>query len=602
MNYNDLYEYQKDGVQWLITPQPDFNRPHRLLADEPGLGKTAQVIVASQMVQAKRVLVVCLATIKETWKQEILRWSDVHESEIFINWTGKDIIPTNTKFVVTSYELLHRNNVLKQLQSIWFDVGIIDEAHRVKTGGAKITRRLLRKTGTRNPLISRCFHKWFLTGSFLENRMKETYTLLRTMCPDLLGKYVEFKDFGDRYCDGPGADKSYSGSSNIDELRDAIAYKFMLRREFKDVHDIPPLIEKNIYCKVDMPMIPNWEGELVETDESNTHQMTLWRIVSEQKIPFSIKYIREKLQTCGKLVVFAYHVKVIQDIYDDLKIDYKPLKIHGGITSKQKEIIKNQFINDSTANPLILQIDSAGTGVDGIQRVCNNVVFVQKVWSGGKDLQAIGRLLRLHQTKPVYADTIIGGGTICEGINHSVKSKKNIIWEFNDIKKQSLPTREKQMELGVLERIAAALEELVKQGKLTPAVKLPSGQPSGNVGVQDANPPKEKPAAKAGKSSSQAIAKDSTLEKPATAKGKKKKLTHDDIVKVAREVIESYEDEKEGKDAVNTIVKDVCGKATKLREVPAENIDTVVEALQAELDENRVEEEETEESEEDDFE
>ena len=436
----------------------------------------------------------------------------------------------------------------------------------------------------------------------LENRMKETYTLLRTMCPDLLGKYVEFKDFGDRYCDGPGADKSYSGSSNIDELRDAIAYKFMLRREFKDVHDIPPLIEKNIYCKVDMPMIPNWEGELVETDESNTHQMTLWRIVSEQKIPFSIKYIREKLQTCGKLVVFAYHVKVIQDIYDDLKIDYKPLKIHGGITSKQKEIIKNQFINDSTANPLILQIDSAGTGVDGIQRVCNNVVFVQKVWSGGKDLQAIGRLLRLHQTKPVYADTIIGGGTICEGINHSVKSKKNIIWEFNDIKKQSLPTREKQMELGVLERIAAALEELVKQGKLTPAVKLPSGQPSGNVGVQDANPPKEKPAAKAGKSSSQAIAKDSTLEKPATAKGKKKKLTHDDIVKVAREVIESYEDEKEGKDAVNTIVKDVCGKATKLREVPAENIDTVVEALQAELDENRVEEEETEESEEDDFE
>lgn len=602
MNYNDLYGYQKDGVQWLITPQTEFKRPHRLLADEPGLGKTAQAIVASQMVQAKKVLIVCLATIKETWEQELVNWDENTGDRSFIVWTGKDVIPRDAKYIIVSYELLHRNFILKQLQSIWFDVGIVDEAHKVKTGSAKVTRRILRKTGKRNPLISRCFHKWFLTGSFLENRMKETYTLLRTMCPELLGKYVEFKDFGDRYCDGPGADKSYSGSSNVAELRDAIAHKFMLRREFKDVHDILPLIEKNVYCKVDMPMITNWEGELVETDESNTHQMSLWRIVSEEKIPFSIKYIREKLQTCGKLVVFAYHVKVIQDIYDNLKDGYKPLKIHGGVTSRQKEIIKNQFINDPTANPLILQIDSAGTGVDGIQRVCNNVVFVEKVWSGGKDLQAIGRLLRLHQTKPVYADTIIGGGTICEGINYSVKNKKNIIWEFNNIEKQVLPTREKNKNMleSVLERIAVALEKLSEQGKSTPGAKPPSGQPSGSAGAPDVNPPKQ--SASKGKSTP-ATAKDSTPDKPVTAKpGRKKKLSHDDIVATAREVIESYEVEKEGKDRVNAIVKDVCGKGFKLREVPAENIDAVVEALQAELDDNQPEDEETEETNDDDFE
>lgn len=613
LSKENLYSYQNDGVEFLTTKKAGLDFwPHALLADEPGLGKTPQSIIAAIEVGAKHILVTCLATIKLTWARQLVDWGYCRADQIFIVWSSNDKIPKSAKVVIVNYELVIKQQIQDQLLKRWFDVWIGDEAHRMKSMQAKTTKVMLAGYRGRKAIASRCYWKWVLTGSFMENRIVETYPIIKALAPMVLGEYSDFSKFARYFCaaepDGYGGLVA-TGSDHIPEYREMLK-PFMLRREFKEVYDIPPLIHQNVYLKIDKPSVMGFDLAqylldgvgicLVDADESNTPQARIYRLIGEAKIPAVLAYLIEWIENNPgeKVCVLAYHRKVIEELTEGLK-KYNPVKIYGGMSSKEKDAAIQQYCDTPDSIPLIGQITSIGTGVDGIQKVCNNLVFAENDWSAGKDLQGIGRLHRLLQTKPVYVTRLIAEGTIDDAISGTVRSKKKLIKElYKKDKRMSLEESVLKLVEAVKE-ISTSLKDIAANGgggfvapksATTPATDAPSKT------VTATSATSTKPAAgKPAKEEKKAAAK------PAAGK-KVKASTHDDIVALAKEIIAQYEEESEGKAAVNDKVDETCGGVrTKLREVPADKIEEVVAVLKQELEDLSSGADESEDAEDDDF-
>lgn len=501
LTYDDLYPFQKEGVKFLLDRPAELNyKPHRLLADVMGLGKTPQACVALVQAAVESALIICPAPLKETWQKQLVAWGVCPLKDTHIVWKTNDSIP-DKPFIIVNYDLLpeivrkkkeeeptsswsqakkrrtknHGSAVFKQLMRRWFKAIILDEVQRLKSLFSTRSRLILGKWG---PLCARAFMKFALSGTVMPNSPIELYPLTYAWAPECLRPYDSLEAFGKRFCSGffdrQRKSYDYSGASNIDELSRRLV-PFMLRREMAEVYpELPPAVQETVYIGQTLP------------DTYNVHTLpvaTLRKAVGDSKTPQVIEYLRDRLTATGeKITVFAYTRTVVEDLTEALS-DFGAVNVYGGITTRQKTDAVNKFIEDPACKVLVAQINSAGEGIDGLQHVCRRVVFAEPDWTPGLVDQAIARLVRIGQKLLVYVTRLVSEKTFDETMIRVFKRKERVIDEFfenvREISKQSkeIFTMSLEQELsgikGAIEKLNISFENffLNFQSNGTPAVK-----------------------------------------------------------------------------------------------------------------------------------
>ncbi len=135
-----LYPYQKIGVAFLTSKKKS------LLADDMGIGKTAQAICACNELKAKQVLVVCPASLKLNWQDELGMWLK-EDLKVYIVQKRSAIIPKNANIIIVNYDIISHSNIYYQLRNRKYDVVIMDECHYLKNMKASRTKTMLGSKG-----------------------------------------------------------------------------------------------------------------------------------------------------------------------------------------------------------------------------------------------------------------------------------------------------------------------------------------------------------------------------------------------------------------------------------------------------------------------
>lgn len=378
-----LKPFQQKGAQFLASTY------HALLGDEPGLGKTVQAIAAVEVLKLQRILVVCPASVRLGWLQEI--------NECLGSSWGWRVISYN--------EATKLSGKLVGSDEKW-DALILDEAHFLKTPESQRTQAIF---GNRGGLARRARYIWCLTGTPVLNRPRELFPILKTLHP--LFSNMSFPTYADIYCgaffDGRGMNTK--GATNLDDLKKKLA-PFMLRRTKEEVlPELPPKIISRVPLDVswaDLKPVRDEEDAIGsrETRLSSIHEdysqlgdmAHLLRLTGEAKVRTAAAFVDDLLETVGKVVVFAKHRNVMDLLAAELAGRHiTAVQYHGGMNDGQKRAAVLDF--QSRAEVFIGQIQAAGTGINGLQTVCSDVVFAELSWVPGEVGQAVDRCHRIGQ-------------------------------------------------------------------------------------------------------------------------------------------------------------------------------------------------------------
>lgn len=491
-----LYPYQEEGVRFLMEKPDALNRkPHRYLADEQGLGKTIQAIEAAKRLKLKNGIIICPVQVKYNWARQMVKWGLCQEDQIQVINSLSDEPDRTRPWKIINYDLIALTGIIHPLSKMLFccdyEVAIVDEAHRLKSVDATRTQKILGKDG----ILGNCYRKWLMSGTPFPNRPIEMYPILASLAPELIAPHNSYGKFGIYFCQGyydqASREWNFKGANHVDELRERMR-PLVLRREVADVHgQLPPVTLSYRYVDVKEKMLAHPEVVALGQDdlmafegsfdpETQLPGPTLRRIIAESKTLDAIDIINDTMadNPDAKIAVFAYHTKVIDDLLEQF-MGVHPVCVRGGVTAKQKQQAVDDFRRPE--NRLFIgQIISASEGIDGLQEVCNRVIFVELDWSAGAMAQALSRLHRIGQTKPVFATYIVGQGTMEEAIVRVLDKKQKVISQLIHVTNKTEGT---QM------TIEQKLDKLISLQEETLAVLKGSG--STNVSTAPAKTTKE---------------------------------------------------------------------------------------------------------------
>ncbi len=403
---------------------------HHILGDVPGLGKTVQAIAAADMLGLKLILVVCPASVRSNWTKEI-----------------EECLGSTAGWRIISYNEAHKLAKALEPGGLLWDAIILDEGHFLKTIDSQRTQAIFGngRDGFPIGLARRAKYKWVLTGTPVLNRPRELFPVLASLHPHFAG--VTFATFAQKYCgaywDGFGINTK--GATNVDELS-GILDGFMIRRTKKevfpnrrepDVQLVPLDLTKEDLATVmaEEELILNREAKLssIHEDFSALGDLArLLRLTGEAKVRATVSYLEDKLQTIDKIVVFFHHTEVGRKLYERAAArGFQPAIYQGGMSDSQKDGQKARFMEQASCRVFLGQIQAAGTGINGLQEVCDRAVFAEQSWVPGAMGQAIDRLDRMNRGGEflnfVTADILHARGTLESAVLGSRIGKNAVI-------------------------------------------------------------------------------------------------------------------------------------------------------------------------------
>ena len=230
----DLYAYQKEGVQFGLF------KKSVLIGDEMGLGKTLQAISLSvfkkNIFDFKNVLIVTLASLKDQWQREIARFSD--ETSVVVAGTAeqrKNIYKNDQSFFkITNYEAVLRDTTI--ISEMKPDIVILDEAQRIKNFTTKTADAV--KSLPRD-------HAIVLTGTPLENKLEDVYSIVQFLDPFLLSPLWNFA--GQHFVMPKKEKGKITGYKNLKELKSTLSSIVIRRKKEEVLKDLPETVTNNYY-------------------------------------------------------------------------------------------------------------------------------------------------------------------------------------------------------------------------------------------------------------------------------------------------------------------------------------------------------------------
>lgn len=438
-----LRPYQQQGVKWL-SHLCDRNC-HGLLADEMGLGKTIQVLsfITSRAIHDLPDLIVCPASVVPVWENEIRRFFPHLKVEVLSS--SNDFYKSDPQTLwIGSYTQLRMHKYL--LDATEFGYVILDEAQLIKNPEAKVTQACLR---------IRAKHRIVLTGTPLENKYLDLWTLFRFLMPGLLGTRRHFED---------------QVSSDSKKVRDQIKKQiapFVLRRTKRDVlKELPAKTETECICPLTdtqrqeyMRLSKDGVKELGEdlpkaVRERSLSFLTLltrlrqtccdpsllpWMDVSVEqsgKIMVLMEKLTEILANEHKVVIFSQFVSLLSRIETGVKSAFPNTPIYqltGKTLDRARPVADFQL--QEGPGVMLVSLRAGGTGIT--LHSADYVFLMDPWWNPAVEEQAIDRVHRFGQDKPVFVYRMITEGTIESRIQKLKSEKKGIfsgiLGEMNDI-------------------------------------------------------------------------------------------------------------------------------------------------------------------------
>jgi hypothetical protein len=431
-----------------------------LLADEPGLGKTAQALLAAQVANAYPLLVVVPNVVKTNWAREAERWTPRHPATV-IHGDG-DSIDGFADIIIVNYEVLDRH--VGWLQALGFKGMIVDEAHFIKNKTSQRSQHVLEIAGSIRSRMSRPL-LMALTGTPLINDIDDFRAIWQ-----FLGWIDDRKPLG-ALMDA----LEENGLTPLDpgffpSARRAVIDQGIVRRRKIDVaKDIPerriadmPVeldgeagrsiraaeaeLTARLVMRYDSALVtrkPGHDGgftggidhELVrrvatwerdDTDESTGENVFgLMRRIGQAKAELAADYTAQLARNVGKVVFFAKHIDVMdtaQDLFAKRGIKYA--SIRGEQTSKAREKNIESFLTDPDVAVIVCSLSAAGVGIN--LQVASNVVLAELSWTAAEQTQAIDRVHRIGQDQPVTAWRVIAAQTVETRIADLIDSKAGL--------------------------------------------------------------------------------------------------------------------------------------------------------------------------------
>mgnify|MGYP001324494232 CR=1 FL=1 len=449
------YKFQRKGIR-----QMKYKFDGRvLLADDPGLGKTLQSILAATRFRAKRpIIVVCPSGVKYQWEAEVKKLTRLNCWVLEGRKPPKRMPLELPAVIIINWEILpYWVAKLKRLKP---RVIIGDEIHYAKNRKAKRSKAL-KKLSAGVKFI------FFLSGTPFENNPIELFHSVNILRPDI---FQNAYAFGMRYCNPkytPWGIK-FDGATRRKELRRILLKHCMIRRTKEEViKDLPRLTRTVVPLEIDRKKYKKAEKNIVRWLLKNKPEKAykvryinqlaklnyLLQLVSELKLKETMKWIDNFLQTSDeKLCVFGYHREFLEKLHKKYK--KQAVLRYGNMTKKKRREVLDKFIAKKKIRIFIGSIPAVGTGTDRLQRVCSNMAVVELIWTGVKLLQVEGRLHRLGQKNPVNIYYLVSEDTVESMLCKAIMKKQK---DFNMIisgKKSS-----EDSEFDVLETILKKLKK-----------------------------------------------------------------------------------------------------------------------------------------------
>lgn len=411
-----LLPFQETGRDFLAL------RNNAILADDMGLGKTYQALEAMKKAGLSSGLIVCPQSIRRSWVKRIREQIPL----AFIKEiSSPKQVPEISAFNVVNYDIVWKEPLITLLQEQYWPLLLCDESHYLKNIEAKRTKIVLGKKG----LYNKCQRRWLMTGTPILNRPVELYPALRSLFPEFLGKYTNFYDYAYKFCAGYQGAFGFdcTGASNLEDLA-LILKPIMLRRLKSEVQkQLPPVSYAKIYLDPSDKLISLTEQERkgFNAKEMIGEVSSIRRALGIIKATAAIKHITDILEEKEKIVVFIWHKDVAQMIFE--AFSKQAVLYTGSESAKQKEDAVLKFQKDPATRLFIGQVLSAGIGLDGLQYAADICVFVEMSYVPGEVKQAVDRLSRMGQTKPVLAQFLIVENSVDEDVVNTLTEKsKNI--------------------------------------------------------------------------------------------------------------------------------------------------------------------------------
>lgn len=410
-----------------------MSRRHNLLADEPGLGKTVQAIELINQLTLHRVLIIVKASIKRHWQRKAHEWlTKPRVIQVIDHRT--DTVEELAEIIIVNYELVTHSFIFYQLQARSWDLLICDEAHYLKNKDAHRTVAVLAKNG----LAHRASRSLMLTGTPILNRPIELYPMLKTFAPNVLGPYNDYWRYAKRYCGAwqDGLTFNVKGATNTKELNEKLRKHYMVRRL---THEVEFQLPKKRYEMVFIDSDEKTKEKLRVLEAANAkdfkHQKldgenlaTLRRETAEEKVKKTIDLIKEYVEGVDKIVIFAYHHSVIAHLEKELQ-QYGVKTLTGATAQMERQKRIDDFKTNKQNKIFLGQIQAAGEGIDGLQDVCNNALFIECSWVPGEIEQACKRIHRIGQSKPCLFRFLIWADSVEEHMLRVALDKVQIIRE-----------------------------------------------------------------------------------------------------------------------------------------------------------------------------
>ena len=420
-SHRPLLSHQLEAVEKLVRTK------RFILADDMGLGKTTSTVVASLETGAKRILVICPASLKINWLREIQNYTD---RSIYI-CEGKKY--EEADFVILNYDIIKNfhdpeNSENSLILKSNFDLVIVDEAHYIQNKSAQRTKLI-------NSIVKGIDRLWLLTGTPMTSRPMNYYNLLDLVESPVAANWMAYVK---RYCNGyqfkVGNRKIWNvtGSSNLEELRDRTS-KQVLRRLKTDVLDLPDKIITPVYLRLKSNEYEELMGEYFDWYDRNpdesaslTVQFTkltkVRQIIAKEKIKSTIELIDNILEQDKKVIVFTNFTETLQNIhkhYDKISV-----YLDGSCSPKQRQDAVDRFQNDDKIKIFVGNLKAAGVGITLTAAeavIMNDLSFVPSDHSQAEDRSyRYGQKSNVSVYYPIFENTI--EGTIYDILNH----KKNI--------------------------------------------------------------------------------------------------------------------------------------------------------------------------------
>lgn len=446
------YAFQQAGVEYALS------RNHCLIGDEPGLGKTAQAIMISNTLGAKRTLVVCPASLRLNWKREIWRWSTIPNVHVYPIMKSSDGVNHASDYVVVSYALLQNKALVAALLALRWDHVILDESHAIKDPRGN-TRTKVICAPDMLPAVTGRFT--LLSGTPTPNQPIELYSTARLLDWSSIER-MSLASFREHYYEegggmvrGPVFDprtKSWSRKlhysdhvrnvpRNMDELQYRLRKHVMVRRlksqampqlPAKTWHPFPlqntGLVKQALrhegWAKAERlyDLDPDHFAANAAIEGSVT---TARRLLGEAKAPQVAAYVKDLLESgVEKVIVGAHHRSVLEILVKELK-PFGLVYMDGSTSQGGRQFAVDEFQNNPTIRGIVGQSNVLGLG--WTLTAAQDVVVAEPDWVPGNLDQLVDRAHRIGQRGSVIGHVPVVADTLDERILATVVKKSLVI-------------------------------------------------------------------------------------------------------------------------------------------------------------------------------